>query len=136
MINIVHVLIASVLYFIGGAVWYSPLMFGTKWQKLVGFSDKKMKKDGEDKSKMALLMGSAFLQGFFTVTILNFILRELAIDSFRDTLFLITLIWLAFVYLPSLVTSLFQEKSKMLLNIDKGKDLFGMVLAGIVFYFI
>ncbi len=56
-INIVAVIVAAVAAFAVGAVWYGPL-FGKKWQKIVGLSDKQLQ-DGQAK-----VFGGAFVLTF------------------------------------------------------------------------
>lgn len=43
IINYFAVIVAAVVSFMFGAVWYGPL-FGKKWQKEVGFTDEDLKK--------------------------------------------------------------------------------------------
>jgi len=44
-LNWLAVLAAAALTFLLGGVWYSPLLFGRAWQKLVGLDDEALKKN-------------------------------------------------------------------------------------------
>jgi len=41
-INILAVLVAAISAFILGGLWYSPLLFGKRWQSLTGLSDEEI----------------------------------------------------------------------------------------------
>lgn len=56
MINIWAVLVCGVLSLLVGGLWYSPLLFGNRWQKEVGHSEEDMKK-----SNMPLIFITTFL---------------------------------------------------------------------------
>lgn len=42
-VNWLAVLVAAVLTFVLGGVWYSPVLFGRAWQRLTGLSDEALK---------------------------------------------------------------------------------------------
>ena len=42
-VNIVNVVIAAIVSFVVGMVWFSPALFGKKWIKLMKFTDAQMK---------------------------------------------------------------------------------------------
>lgn len=42
-INVLAVLTATVTAFIVGGIWYSPVLFGRPWQRLVGLSDDELR---------------------------------------------------------------------------------------------
>lgn len=55
-ISIAGVIIATVVYFLIGSVWYSPILFGKAWQEELGFTDDDLKD-----VNMFKIMGSAFV---------------------------------------------------------------------------
>ena len=57
--NWVALLVATVIGFIIGAVWYSPLLFGKRWQRELGFTDEYLKQ-----ANMGAIIGRGIL---FTV---------------------------------------------------------------------
>tara|TARA_Y100000310_G_C20084205_1_gene535268 strand:- start:141 stop:539 length:399 start_codon:yes stop_codon:yes gene_type:complete len=68
MVNYVSILIASVLSFVVGMLWYSPALFGNKWAKLAGVSMGKAKKKS---------MGSSMLLGFISTLVLAYVFQYL-----------------------------------------------------------
>jgi hypothetical protein len=42
-INILAVILAAIVAFVLGALWYSPILFGKIWQKEIGFTGEDFK---------------------------------------------------------------------------------------------
>lgn len=67
-INIPAVIVAALLPFILGGLWYSPLMFGNAWMKENGLSEEELAKGNKAKifglSFLFFLLMSANLAGF------------------------------------------------------------------------
>lgn len=57
-INYLAVLAATFIAMILGALWYSPLLFGTKWMKVMGFTEEQLKKEGSAKEMMISVVTS------------------------------------------------------------------------------
>jgi len=55
-LNPLAIAAAAALAFLIGAVWYSPLLFARRWQKLAGLSDEQLKGGG-----MARIFGLTFV---------------------------------------------------------------------------
>jgi hypothetical protein len=55
-VNWLAILAASVAAFVLGGAWYSPLLFGKKWQAAAGLSDETLKSGNP-----AIIFGGAFL---------------------------------------------------------------------------
>lgn len=55
-VNFLSVLLAGVVAWALGALWYSPLLFGKTWQKAVGMTD-----DDLQGANMAVIFGSSFI---------------------------------------------------------------------------
>ena len=70
-INIWAVLVSAVAFWALGALWYSPVLFGKRWQKEVGMTDEEL-----GKSNMALIFGGSFLLMLLMVWALNFVINS------------------------------------------------------------
>lgn len=55
-INFLAVLVAAILSFGIGALWYSPVLFGNAWMKLVGKTEEQIKSQN-----MVKIFGTAFI---------------------------------------------------------------------------
>ena len=70
-INVWAVLAGTLVLWMLGAVWYSPVLFGKIWQKEVEF-----KEEGIKKSNVAVVFGLSFLLMLFMVWALNFVINS------------------------------------------------------------
>ncbi len=75
-INYLAVLVAAVVYYVGGALWYSPLLFGKSWMGLVGLTEEKLKEAQKDTwksyltaaiSAIVISYGIARVEGYMNV---------------------------------------------------------------------
>jgi hypothetical protein len=71
--NIWEVLVAAASAFALGAAWYSPALFGTAWQRLVGLSDEQI-----NASNPVLIFGTSFVLLFITALFLSFFVEFFA----------------------------------------------------------
>ena len=70
-INVWAVLVGTLAFWVLGALWYSPVLFGKIWQKEVDF-----KEEGIKKANMAMVFGLSFLLMLFMVWALNFVINS------------------------------------------------------------
>ncbi|MBE0642305.1 MAG: DUF1761 domain-containing protein [Bacteroidales bacterium] len=61
-VNILAVLIAALVSWAIGALWYSPLLFGKKWQHELGMTEESMRE-----ANMAVIFGLSFVLMFVAV---------------------------------------------------------------------
>lgn len=74
-INYVPVLVASVLQFVFGAVWYTPV-FGKLWGKIHGFDKYSKAEQKEMMKQMGPLLGMQFLVTIVTTVVLSVMLTS------------------------------------------------------------
>jgi len=94
-VNIGVVLMASVVAMAIGSLWYSPLLFGKQWTKLVGFSEKQLK---EMYAKGA---AKSFAWGFFSNLVMIYFLAQLfawtGVSSLGEGVRLVLAVWVGFI---------------------------------------
>lgn len=90
MIDYLSIAFVSVIVFLVGWLWYSPLMFGKQWLKLMNI--KKPQKAPELKT---ILIG--FIATFFICFILDYLLTMLGIVTFGLGASIGAVIWFGFV---------------------------------------
>lgn len=106
-INIWSVIVATIVAFIIGAVWYSPILFGKEWMTLNKFSDKDM---NEAKSKgLTKLYVLQLIFTLISMTVLGFAITASGSFGTSNGAFVGFLAWLGFV-LPIHVGSLIWEQ--------------------------
>lgn len=75
-VNWLAVLVAALLTFVLGGLWYSPLLFGRAWQRLAGLDD------AQAQSKLALTFGGAAVCALIASVNLAFFLGPTATVGF------------------------------------------------------
>ena len=125
-INIWAVLLATVLHYILGAFWYSPLLFGKFWLELVGQS-------AEDLKKGAV---KAYIGSFLATLVMAYVLAHFVQYAGATTLLQGATAgfwaWLGFVATTSGINMLYQNKPWKLYLVDVGYFLAGLIIMGAV----
>jgi len=128
-INVWAVLFAAIAFWALGALWYSPLVFGRRWQKEVGFKQENVKK-----SEMARVFGGSFVLMLLMVWALNFVINS---HKAEDVNLLQGLHYGAFTgFFFSMLTMginyLYQRRSIALWLIDGFYMILGLGIAGMI----
>lgn len=130
-INYLAMIVAGVVSYSIGALWYSPVMFGKEWMKLAGIKEKDMK---AAKNKMA----KVYAVGFVASLVGAFVLARLLVwtragDDLVTALKIGGWVWLGFVVVWMLNGWLYESKPFKLFVINSGYALFAiLVSAGIL----
>ena len=123
-ISIVWILVAAMVYFAVGALWYSPPLFGKTWMKLVG----RKKNANTPVAEMVL----AFMAILLIVAVEAYIVQATNTPNAWRGAYLGAKLWLGFVATTALINNAFQGARKKLYLIDQGYHLVGFVLAGAI----
>lgn len=130
MFEVPAILLSSVAIMVLGFVWYSDVLFGKPWRKLVGVKDKDLKKPGtEMRNAMSVMVAGVLIQ---TSTLSWFGSMFLATDLV-EWIKLAVSIWFGFVLTTTATHSFFARRPIQLLLIDMSYSLASMILAAIVF---
>jgi hypothetical protein len=86
------IVVATLVAIAIGFTWYSPLLFGETWMKLMGIK-KPEKVDG----RMKALMGLGMLSSLFNVFMLNVLYIMLDPSTLQEILMDAGVLWLTFV---------------------------------------
>lgn len=124
-INYLSVLVATLLAFGLGAIWYGKPLFGSSWQKEMGLSDEDIQG-----GNMALTFGTTFVVAFIAMLFLAIFMSPEA-TALSGALHgaIIATVFIA----TSIATHyLFSQKSLKLFLIDAGYDIVRYALAGAV----
>lgn len=128
-INYLAVIVGALIYYAGGALWYSPVLFGKTWAELVGFTPEKMEaaKKGVWKSYLTSLI-SALVISYGLARLGEY----LKVDTLLGGLHLGFWSWFCFVLTVLTTSTAFSMKPKKLLFIDSGYHLYGFLVIGII----
>jgi hypothetical protein len=123
-----HILVAGVAYFMLGAVWYAPPVFGKYWAE-----QHKIVMTEESKKKVPVLFASTFVLGLFMATGVALALYVMqapgtCMNGIKTGLFLGG----AFTALPIGINYLYFGKPFKLWIIDAGYHVVGITLMGII----
>lgn len=129
-INIWSILVATVVSFGIGALWYSPILFGKQWMALTKLTDADMaaaRERGVWKSYLVHLVAS-----FVSFSVLGFIIIAVNATTGVDGAFFGFLVWLGFT-LPLHISHLLWQKTPFkLILIDTIQVLLGLVIGGAI----
>jgi hypothetical protein len=129
-INIWPILIATVVSFGIGAIWYSPLLFGKQWMNLMKMTEADLlqaREKGVWKSYIVHIIAN-----FVSFCVLGFIVAAVNAVGGSDGAFFGFLAWLGFV-LPLHISHLLWQKTPLkLILIDTFQILLGLVIGGTI----
>lgn len=125
MVNYLAVIAAGVASMLVGYIWYSPLLFGKKWIKLIGLTDKKMKKMQEEAPKS---MAMGFIIQLVQAYVIALVVYNLGLTNFVEGMVLGLWLWLGFVTATQLTGVLYSGKSFNLYAVDTGYQLVSIVV--------
>jgi Protein of unknown function (DUF1761) len=124
-VNWLAVVIAAVVSFVVGAIWYT--VFAKPWQKGVGLSDKDLKEG------MLRSYGGSFVLFLVIAWAVAVALKSIGWGSFNDA------VWVGFVIglvgaSATIINHLYGKKSTQLIAIDGVFQLFNVIIMAIILY--
>jgi glucan phosphoethanolaminetransferase (alkaline phosphatase superfamily) len=128
-INIWAVLVSAVAFWALGALWYSPVLFGKRWQKAVGMTEEEL-----GKANMAVIFGTSFVIMLFMVWALNFVINSHKAEdvSLMSGLWYGVFTGFFFSMLTMGINYLYQRRSIVLWLIDGVYVVLGLGIAGMI----
>ncbi len=125
-ISLLAVLIAAILGFGLGALWYSPRLFGSQWAAALGMSAEEL----EAEFSPARTYGTRFVTILIAAYILARILVHTQATSLVAGIETGFLIWLGFVATFTLEAVLFEKRPFKVYLINSGYYLVGLIVMG------
>ena len=128
-VNLLAVLVAAIVVFVIGGLWYSPLLFGKVWMRAHGYTPEKME-------AMRAGVGRAYALAFVCYLVMAVVMAILI--GATDTLTglggvrLGALCWLGFAATIGLTTNLFSEKPLATYLLDAGYQLVYLTVMGAI----
>jgi hypothetical protein len=133
-INYLAVLVAGIVIFMLGGLWYSPVLFAKRWIALQGRTEEQERAQAAA-ANMPLMYLSAFICGLVTALVMAMVLGHMATSVHLNAAHGATIgfmCWLGFAATTSYATALFSGKPKQLWLIDSTYNLVSFVLAGMI----
>ncbi|MGH9422493.1 MAG: DUF1761 domain-containing protein [Thermoanaerobaculia bacterium] len=128
-INYLAVLVAGVVIFALGGLWYSPVMFAKRWVALQG---KTMEEMSAGSGPMGMMYVQAFLCGIITAWVLAIVIGFLPLLDVIRALKLAAICWLGFAAVTSYGTALFSGKARAMWVIDTSYNLVSFLVGAAI----
>ncbi len=130
-INHLAVIAASVVYFIIGGLWFSPILFSKVWQELIGLTEEK-KQERLKKNNMGFLLGMSFVAGLVASYALACIIGAFQVNSIVYGALTGLLVGVSFVFTSTGTSYLFAGRPFKLTLIDAGYPVVALTVAGAI----
>ena len=123
-LNYIGIIVATVVAFVIGGVWYSPILFAKPWMRENGFSDE------DHQGALLRMFGGSFVLLLITSYVLSLIIGPDAtvVEGLRVGLS----VGAAFVAVAMGVTYLFERKSSTLFLINAGYHIVSFTIMGTI----
>ena len=126
-INYLAVLVAGVAYMILGALWYSPVLFGSAWMKGIGKTKEQVAQDATYFNYIIALVGS-FIASYGIARIMLWTGR----GSISDGIMIGLLAGICFVMTTMGINDSFEKRPCGLTIINILYHIVGFIIAGII----
>ena len=124
------VLVATLVHFILGGLWYSPLLFANKFMQLINWTPEQLRQIESESHAKELVI--AFVMSFLLVYILAHFVQYTkatnAIGGIQTAFWL----WLGFIVTTQLPLTLFERRNFGLFLINVAYQFVGCALAGAI----
>ena len=134
-INYLAVATCTLINMVLGGLWYSPILFGTTWTKLMGWDYEKMKSDPnvQKNAKQGYILAT-LCHLLMTIVMAHFIQYTHASGSWFDGLKVGFICWLGFTLTTMLPNHIFTKNnfSWLLAAINIAYPMVGLSMAGAI----
>ncbi len=126
-LNWIAVFVAALLAFISGAIWYSKPLFGKKWQKTVGLSDKQI-----NSGNMFEIMGMSAIGVLVSAVAVGLLVQVLVLTSLVQGALLGTMLAIGILGANKLMQVKFERRPMTYWYITLGADIIALSIMGAV----
>jgi hypothetical protein len=124
------VLVATVVHFILGGLWYSPLLFGNKFLQIIAWTPQQLAQMAAQSRAKELII--AFVTSLVLVYILAHFVQYTNATSAMAGIQTAFWLWLGFIATTNIATVLFELRPLGLYLINMGYQLVACALAGAI----
>ncbi|HYD35733.1 MAG TPA: DUF1761 domain-containing protein [Vitreimonas sp.] len=128
--SLVMAFVAALASFTVGMVWYSPVLFGNMWMKLMKVTAKDMAK--AKARGMAGIMGSSFAATLLQALILVWFSQTFLMGGVRPTAMFAFLAWLGFIVPTQITQVIYENKSWSLFFLSTGYQVAQLLAMAVV----
>ena len=124
------VIVATLVHFILGGLWYSPLLFGNKFLQIIGWTPQQLEQLQAKGSAKELIV--AFVTSLVLVYILAHFVQYTKATNALAGIQTAFWLWLGFIATTNIATVLFEQRPLGLYLINVGYQLVACALAGLI----
>lgn len=124
------VVAAAVAAMVIGSLWYSKMLFGKAWQKMVGLSDADLKKGGWSPMVKAVVLSVITAYVLHHIIVLSHAYYNY--DWVQTGLNTGFWAWLGFGFTQQVMNGAFEQRRKKLVLINVGNQLVSLLAMGVV----
>lgn len=124
------VIVATLVHFILGGLWYSPVLFGNKFLQLINWSPQKLQQMENESHARELVI--AFVMSLILVYILAHFVQYTKATNVMGGIQTAFWLWLGFVVTTHVPTVIFEGRSFGLFLINVAYQFVGCALAGMI----
>lgn len=124
------VIVATLVHYILGGLWYSPLLFGNKSIQIIGWNEQQIAQIQARGAARELVI--AFVSSLVLVYILAHFVQYTKAKTAWAGMETAFWLWLGFIVTTQLATVLFEQRPLGLYLINIGYQLVGCALAGVI----
>ena len=132
-VNFVSILLAAIASMAIGFLWYSELLFGKTWMKLMGYTKKSLE---EDQKKMGPMYGLSFVAALITAYVLAHVMslshNFYGYPMLQTALTSAFFVWVGFIAPIQMTDVIFGKKTWKLYFINTFYQLTSVLIMGIV----
>lgn len=121
------IIVSAIVYFISGALWYSPILFGSRWLKLQGKTKEDFQTGG---NKLTYLV--TFICILVICYATAFLVQVTQTHNFIGAIKVGLLPGVGFCLTTFIINSLYSQRPYKLMLIDSGYHLFGIIISTII----
>jgi hypothetical protein len=125
VVNWLAVIVAAVVRFVIGGVWYMPL-FGKRWRELQGI------REGSPQTGLGAAMVAGFIGDLVMAYVLARFVGHYGAVTFFDGLVVGFMAWLGFVATVMVGSIFYERKPAELVAINLGYQLLSMLVMGVI----
>ena len=127
-INWLAVIIAGIVAWVIGAIWYAPPVFGKRWMEMMGM---KME-PGKMPEGAGKALGGGLVLGIITAFFLAVFLRFMSAQTWMDGIFGGLLVWLGFVATHGATSIFFERRPVSWYAITQAELAISFLLMGLI----
>ncbi len=126
-INYIAVVVAGVAYWALGALWYSPILFGNAWMKMIGKTKEQLTADFSPFN-----FGWAFITAVVSAYGIARVMIWSGAGSILDAILIALVAGVCFVLAPFIVNDVFEGRKRGLTLINSLYHMIGLIIASII----